>query len=81
MPWPDEGLAVGNLVAGQTIVVDLDVPRPPRSAGVVAFVLQGFANGRAVHEGVGVPVGVPERAPTLRNGAAEFPAAREDPAP
>lgn len=81
MPWPEEGLAIGSLAAGQTIVVDLDVAKPPRGAGIVAFVLRGIANGRALREGIGVPVGVPGTAPTLRNGAAEFPAAREDPAP
>jgi hypothetical protein len=80
-PWPEDGLAIGELAAGETIVVDLDVAKAPRGAGVVAFVLQGLADGKVVHEGVGVPVGGPGLGPTLRSGAAEFPAAREDPAP
>jgi len=80
-PWPEEGLEIGDLVAGQTIIVDLDVARPPPRAGIVAFVLRGLADGTAVREGVGVPVGAPGTAPTLRDGIAEFPAAREDPAP
>jgi hypothetical protein len=80
-PWPEEGLAMGDLAAGQTIVIDLDIAPPPRGGGIVGFVLQATADGRAVREGVGVPVGVPGTAPTLRNGAAEFPASREAPAP
>jgi len=79
--WPDEGLAIGELLAGKTIVVDLDVAKPPGGGGIVEFVLQATSDGRPVHEGVGVPVGEPGTSPTLRNGAAEFPAAREEPAP
>jgi hypothetical protein len=80
-PWSEKGLVIGELSAGKTIVVDLDVAKPPLGGGIVEFVLQATSDGRAVREGVGVPVGEPGTAPTLRNGAAEFPAAREKPAP
>ena len=80
-PWREEGLELGKLVAGQTIVIDLDVSQPPEGGGIVGFVLQATSDGRAVREGVGVPVGLPGTEPTLRNGALEFPAASEVPAP
>ncbi len=72
--WPDEGLALGSLAAGRSIVVEFDVQKPVRGGGIVSFVLEGTAEGRAVSEGVGVSVGVPGTEPTLRNGAVEFPA-------
>lgn len=80
-PWREEGLEFGKLAAGQTIVIDLDVAKPEDGGGIVGFVLQATADGRAVSEGVGVPVGLPGTAPTLRNGALEFPAASAVPAP
>ena len=80
-PWPEEGLAIGELAAGQTIVIELDVAKPARGGGIVGFVLRATSDGREVREGVGVPVGEPGTTPTLRNGAVEFPASREDPAP
>jgi hypothetical protein len=80
-PWHEEGLAIGDLAAGQTFAVELDVAKPPQGGGIVGFVLQATSDGRAVREGVGVPVGVPGTAPTLRNGAVEFPASDEVPAP
>lgn len=79
--WPEEGLAIGDVAAGQTVLVELDVARPPRGGGIVGFLLQANADGREVREGVGVPVGVPGAAPTIRNGAVEFPAAPEDKTP
>ena len=79
--WPEKGLAVGDLSAGQTIVIDLDVTKPAGGGGIVGFTLQATSGGRTVREGVGVSVGEPGTAPTLRNGAVEFPAAREEPAP
>lgn len=80
-PWNDEGIELGDLAAGRTIVVDLDVAAPARGGGVVGFVLQAASDGRVVNEGVGVPVGQPGIEPTLRNGALEFPAASAVPAP
>jgi hypothetical protein len=78
--WPSEGLELGDLPAGKTIVVELDVPRPAKGGGILGLYLEANADGRPVSEGVGVPVGLPGTAPTIRNGAAEFPAARPDPA-
>ena len=80
-PWPREGLAVGQLAAGQTVVVNLDLAKPAKGGGLITFALDAIADGRAVHEGVGVPVGVPGTEPIVRDGVVEFPAAREDPAP
>jgi hypothetical protein len=79
--WPDEGLAIGSLAAGRSFVVEFDVLKPPRGGGIVSFVLQATCEGRAVSEGVGVPFGMPGTEPTLRNGAAEFPASSPDPTP
>ena len=79
--WPAEGLAIGDLAAGQSIVVEFDVSKPSQGGGILGFVLQATSDGRAVSEGVGVSVGVPGTEPTLRNGAAEFPASSPDPAP
>jgi hypothetical protein len=80
-PWPEDGIALGDVAAGQTIVVELDIAKPAQGGGIVSFAIQGTSDGRPVREGVGVPVGVAGTAPTLRNGAAEFPAARPDSAP
>jgi hypothetical protein len=79
--WPADGLSIGSLAAGQTVVMEFDVAKPPRGGGILGFVVEAAAKGRAFSEGVGVPVGVPGTAPTLRNGAVEFPASRPDPAP
>lgn len=79
--WPARGMPIGELKAGQTIVVDLDVAKPLQGRGIVEFVVQAMSGGLPVREGVGVPVGKPGTAPIERNGAAEFPAAREEPAP
>jgi len=73
--WPDEGLAIGNLAAGRSIVVEFDVQKSTRGGGIVSFLLEATSEGRAVSEGVGVSVGLPGTEPTLRNGAVEFPAA------
>ena len=78
---PEEGLALGDVAAGQTVVVEFDIEKKAHGDGVIGFAFRGTADGRPVREGVGVPVGVPGAKPTLRNGAAEFPAARADPAP
>jgi hypothetical protein len=80
-PWPEEGLAIGGLAAGQTMVLELDVAKPADGGGIVEFVIDATAGGDAFRERVGVPVGLPGTAPTLRNGAVEFPASQEVPAP
>jgi hypothetical protein len=80
-PWREEGLELGVVPAGRTIVIDLDVAKPAEGGGIVGFVLQATAEGRDVREGVGVTVGQPGTAPTLRNGALEFPAAEAVPTP
>jgi hypothetical protein len=79
--WPDDGLAIGSLAAGRSIVVEFDVQKPARGGGIVSFVLEAVSDGRAVSEGVGVSVGTPGTQPTLRNGAVEFPASRPDATP
>ena len=79
--WPTDGLAIGDLAAGKTFVVEFDIAKPPQGGGIVSFILEATSEGRAVREGVGVPVGVPGTEPTLRNGAVEFPASSPDPAP
>ena len=79
--WPDEGLAIGSLAAGRSIVVEFDVQKPSRGGGIVSFVLEATSEGRAVSEGVGVSVGLPGTEPTLRNGAVEFPASSPDARP
>jgi hypothetical protein len=81
VPWPDEGLSIGDLPAGRSIVVELDVGKPASGGGIVGFALHGVADGHTVLDGVGIPVGVPGVQPTLRNGALEFPAAQADPSP
>jgi hypothetical protein len=79
--WTDEGLEIGTFAAGRTIVVEFDVAKPDRGGGIVSFVLEATTGGRAVTEGVGVPVGLPGTEPTLRNGAVEFPASKPDSTP
>jgi hypothetical protein len=79
--WPVEGLAIGDIAAGETIVIDLDVAKPAQGGGIVGFSLQASSEGLDVREGVGIPVGTPGTEPTIRNGAAEFPASRVDRAP
>lgn len=79
--WPREGLGFGTLAAGQTVVLDLDLVKPSKGGGIIGFALDATAGGRAVHEGVGVPVGTPGTEPVVRDGIVEFPAAREEPAP
>jgi hypothetical protein len=73
--WPAEGLVIGDLAAGKTVVLELDVPKPARGGGIVGFYLEATADGKEIREGVGVPVGTPGTQPTIRNDAAEFPAA------
>jgi hypothetical protein len=79
--WPDAGLDLGTFAAGRTVVVEFDIAKPERGGGIVSFVLAATSDGRAVTEGVGVPVGLPGTEPTLRNGAVEFPASKPDATP
>ena len=79
--WSDGGFSIGQVVAGRSFVVEFEVAKPPRGGGVIGFALEATSDGRAVTEGVGVPVGVPGTEPTLRNGAAEVPSATPDAKP
>lgn len=79
--WPEAGLSLGALAPGQTVVFDLDVVEPPQGGGILAIALDGSDGARAVHEGIGVFVGTPGVAPTLRNGALEFPAEKGERVP
>lgn len=79
--WPDAGLAVGELAPGQTVLFDLDVAEPAQGGGILEIGLDGADGERAIHEGIGIAVGLPGTAPTLRNGALEFPAEPGDRAP
>ena len=76
---PDDGVEIGALAAGRTLVVEFDIEKPLHGGGIVSFTLEATSDGRAVMERVGVPVGVPGTEPTLRNGAAEFPASIPEP--
>jgi hypothetical protein len=80
-PWPDDGIPIGALAAGGSIIIELDVEKPTSGGGIVAFALAGLEKGVPIQEGVGVPVGSPGIQPTLRSGALEFPAEQRTPAP
>lgn len=81
LPWPRAGMDLGDLAAGQTVVVDLDLIKPAQGGGVMGFALEATSDGRKVREGVGVPVGAPGVEPTQRDGVIEFPAEQGAPAP
>jgi hypothetical protein len=81
-PWPDAGVGLGAVAAGQTIVFELEVIEPEHGGGVLVFGVDASderAGGRAVHEGIGITVGLPGVAPRMRNGVWEFPAERGAP--
>lgn len=80
-PWPDDGIPIGALAAGRSIVFELEVEKPSKGGGIVGFALRGVVGGVPIVEGVGVPVGIPGTEPKLRNGALEFPAEQGNPAP
>ena len=80
-PWPDDGIPIGALTAGTSIVIELDVEKPSSGGGIVAFAIAGLDKGVPVQEGLGVPVGSPGVQPVLRGGALEFPAEQGTPAP
>jgi hypothetical protein len=79
--WPDTGIALGDLAAGATVVLDLEVAEPVEGGGILAIGVDGRLGGRTVHEGEGIPVGHPGLVPTVRDGVAEFPAEQDGRAP
>jgi hypothetical protein len=79
--WPAAGLRLGDLDAGETIELELEVRTLAGRGGMLAIALDGLSGAHPVHEGIGVAVGVPAQPPELRNGAAEFPAEPQDRTP
>ncbi len=79
--WPGTGMEIGDVAAGQTIAIDLDVVPPAKGGGFVGFALEGEAGGRKIHEGIGVPVGTPGAEPSVHDGLVEYPAGHGAPAP
>jgi hypothetical protein len=75
--WAAGGIALDGLAVGAPTVVELDVVEPKEGGEILTFSVRGLSDGIPVQESVGVPVGTPGVAPVLRNGAAEFPAARD----
>lgn len=73
-PWPVEGAAIGDLRAGDSVVLELDVDAPVAHGGVLSLSVEAISDGRSVREGIGVVVGTPGTEPAMRHGAAEFPA-------
>lgn len=70
-------LSLGDLERNQTKSIQLVVHAPSDKSGVAVFTVSGeLAPGREFEEKVGWTVGTPV-APTVRHGAAEFPARME----
>jgi len=68
------GLTLGDLQHNEAKSVEFVVRAPAGKSGVAVFTLSGeLAPGRGFEEKVGWTVGTPT-APTVRHGAAEFPA-------
>lgn len=74
--FPAQGRELGKLAAGAGTVIELDVVEPAQGGEILTIALAGNLDGVPVREIVGIPVGTPGVEPVLRNGAAEFPAAR-----
>ena len=74
--FPAQGRGLGKLGAGAATVIELDVVEPAKGGEILTIALAGEQDGVPVREVVGIPVGTPGVEPVLRNGAAEFPAAR-----
>jgi hypothetical protein len=75
-PAPDgtRRLTLGDLQRNQTKAIELVVHAPPDKSGVAVFTVSGeLAPGRGFEEKIGWTVGTPA-APTVRHGAAEYPA-------
>jgi len=65
---------LGDLARHQSKTVEFVVQAPPTKSGVAVFTVSGEVSpGREFEEKVGWTVGTPT-APTIRHGAAEFPA-------
>ena len=75
--WPPGGLALGGFAAGASSVLELEVLEPAKGGEILTLYLRALENGAPVREAVGIPVGTPGVAPTLRHGAVEFPAVRD----
>jgi hypothetical protein len=75
--WSRNGIALDGLALGSAAVIDLEVVEPRVGGEILTFSVQGLDKGVPVRESVGIPVGTPGVPPVLRNGAAEFPAARD----
>lgn len=75
--WPVEGLAIGAFAAGASGVFELEIVEPPKGGEILTLALRAVQNGVPVREVIGIPVGTPGVAPTLRHGAVEFPATRD----
>jgi hypothetical protein len=66
---------LGDLGGKDTAQVDLDIVIPAVGGEILVVRVEGITeDGRRFNEGMGVPVGRPGGTPTLRSGAAEFPA-------
>jgi hypothetical protein len=74
--FPLEGFQLGKFAAGGATVIELEVVEPAKGGEILTLALTAVQNGVPVREVIGIPVGTPGVAPTLRHGAVEFPAAR-----
>jgi hypothetical protein len=75
--WAAGGIALDGLAVGAPTVLELEVIEPKVGGEILTFSVRGLSDGVPVRESVGVPVGTPGVTPQIRNGAAEFPAARD----
>ena len=75
--WSATGIALDGLAVGAATVIDLDVVEPKTGGEILTFSVRGLDSGLPVRESVGIAVGTPGVPPTLRNGAAEYPAVRD----
>jgi hypothetical protein len=67
--------ALGDLGRKDSAEIDLDVVIPPVGGEILVVRVEGITeDGRPFTEGMGIPVGRPGGTPTIRGGAAEFPA-------
>jgi hypothetical protein len=75
--WSAAGIALDGLAVGAATVIDLEVVEPKSGGEILTFSIRALDNGLPVRESVGIAVGTPGVPPTLRNGAAEYPAVRD----
>lgn len=74
-----EGIVpIGAMDAGRVVILEFLVEAPPQGpGGIVTFGVEAKDRlGLPVREGTGVPVGPIGPTPTVRDGAAEYPASR-----